>query len=165
MRAFDKDANTLYAEAMKKILNYIRNYWYYYKVYVITGVLVIAALIYSFTHSGDGPKHDHNAALIFSQSYTKEQVDGLRAALVTEYGSCGLNLYRIELGALNQEESTVALLGMDLAEGTSDILLIEDMDAFYEVTSGIDISEPVRVKDVPYLAGLGFDDLWYVTRK
>ena len=149
---------------MKKILEFIRNYWYYYKVYVITGVLVIAVLIYSFTHGGEGKKYDHNVAVISSQAYTEERVAGLREACVNHYGSCGVKVYCIELGAMDQDQSTIALLGMDLAEGTSEILLIEDIDTFYEVTSGIKTSEPVRVADIPFLAGLGFDDLWYVTR-
>ena len=150
---------------MKKLILFIRNYWYYYKVYVITGVLVLAVVIYSFAHSGGGEKFDRYAAVISSAAYTDEQVLSLQQALTKEHGSFGVNVYRITLGAQGQDDATLAKLDLDLACKLSDTLLIEDIDTFYEVTNGLETSEPVRVADVKYLAGLGFDELWFAERR
>lgn len=151
---------------MKKLIEYIKNYWYYYKVYVITGVLVIAVVLYSFLHAGGEEKFDRNFAVISSQQYSEAQTEGLRQALNAAFGSAGLRVYQIELGALNQEEATLAKLDLDLGQKRSDTLLIEDMDAFRAaVADSVKISEPVRVGDIPGLAGLGFDTLWLVTRE
>ena len=150
---------------MKKLISAIKNYWYYYKAYVITGVLVLAVVIYSFANSGEGEKFDRYAAVISSQAYTEEQVLALQKALTDELGSFGVRVYRISLGALNQDDAVLAKLDLDLGRRLSDTLLLEDVDAFYAATNDlIGISAPVRVKDIPYLAGLGFDELWLVTR-
>lgn len=150
---------------MKKIIKYIKNYWYYYKVYVITGVLVLALVIYSFATGGGGETFDSYAAVISSKAYPTEQVEALQKAFTQQYGSFGVRVYQIELGALNQDDVVLAQLDLDLARRLSDTLLLEDPAAFDEATNGLPVSEPVPVSSVPFLAGLGFDELYLVTRE
>ena len=150
---------------MKKLISFIRNYWYYYKVYIIVGVLVLAIVIYSFANKTAEEKFDRCAAVISSAYYTEAQTAALQQALTNEFGSFGVRVYRITLGALNQDDATIAKLDLDLGRKLSDTLLIEDIEAFYEVTAhSVGLSEPVRVSDIPYLAGLGFDELWFAVR-
>lgn len=150
---------------MEKILKAIKNYWYYYKPYVITGVLVLAVVIYSFANSGEGEKFDRYAALISSAPYREEEVKALQDAFAAQFGSFGVRVYTIELGALNQDQAVLAKLDLDLGQRLSDTLLLEDVEAFREATNGLPVSEPVPVSSVPYLSGLGFDDLYLVTRE
>lgn len=150
---------------MKKLIGFIKNYWYYYKAYVITGVLVIALVIYSFVNGGEGETFSRYAAVISSSYYTEEQAEALQKALTEQYGSFGVRVYQIELGALNQDDATLAKLDLDLARRLSDTLLLEDPAAFDAATGGLPVSEPVPVSSVPYLTGLGFDELYLVTRE
>ena len=151
---------------MKKLISYIKNYWYYYKAYIITGVLALAVVIYSFAGSGSGEEYARYAAVISPDYYSEEQLAALQAALTEQYGSFGVRVYQVALGELNQDEAVLSKLDLDLGKGLSDTLLLADPEAFAAaIDANIKISDPVPVSEISFLKGLGFDSLYYVTRK
>jgi len=156
---------------MKNILDKARNFWYYNKTMCIVLTLVLAAFLY-VEFSGPSEKFDYSVGVISGRYYTEPEKAALKAALE----SCGKDLdgngkvaadvtyYTVTLGAENQDESLIGGLDADLMMGVSGLFLLESPEAFTASTNGVKITEPLPVKDIPKLAGLGFDDLYAVVR-
>lgn len=150
---------------MKLTKEKLENIWYYYKVPILVVLLVIAVGIYVFITSRVQENYNHHVAVISSAYYSDEQLNTLKTAFEGRYGSIGIEAYRIALGELNQDDIQISKLDADLRTHRSDILLLQNVRTFEESTNNLAISEPVPVSDIEYLKGLGFDDLYLVTRK
>lgn len=153
------------AERMNGIREKLEHFWYYYKTPALIALVVLLVVIESLITTPKTEKYDASVAVISPSGYSEESVAKLRDALEAELGGkVEVKLFMLDLGALNQDETDLALLDIDLRNRISKILLLDDVEKFEQATDNLSISEAVRVKDVEYLSGLGFDELWMVSR-
>ena len=153
------------AEGMHGIKEKLDHFWYYYKTPALIAAVVILIVIETLITTPKTEKYDLSVAVVSPSGYSEESVGKLRDALETELRrSVEVRLFRLDLGELNQDETDLALLDIDLRNRISEILLLDDVEKFEQATDNLSIYEPVRVGDVEYLSGLGFDELWMVSR-
>jgi len=150
---------------MEQIKRKIENFWYHYKVQSIIALLVLGFLLLTRQQFMPEAKADCCVGIITPEYYTEEQLAGLQAAFEKQYGTVELNHYRVDLCETGQDDVMLSLLDADLVVGKSKIFLLASVEKFENATNGLGISEAVQVGDIAELAGLGFDGLWYVTRR
>ena len=134
----------------------LKNFWYYYKIPVIIGALVVAVGIYLSAQKAATPEADYHIGLISVTARSDTQL----AALTDSFGVLGedvngdgevlvkLNTYFVDLadeepnaGVKNAEK--VAALDADLVGKRSGIFLTEDPQTLQAVTGGL-FEEPFR---------------------
>lgn len=144
--------------------DWLTNFWYYNKTYVLIGVAVLAALVWLGRPSANEvEQYDFCVGIITPKYYNDEQIDALKAALSVTHGKTNVLCYHVELGALNQDSIEISKLDIDLNCRTSSVFLAADPETFIEVTNA-PFSTPVPVSEIDELRGLGFDDLSLVSR-
>lgn len=135
----------------------LKNFWYYYKIPVIIGILVLGVGIYLGAQKAATPKADYHIGLISTTPRSDAQLavltDGF-AAQGEDLNSDGqvlvqLHPYSVDLadedpnaGVKNAEK--VAALDADLIGKMSGIFLTEDPETLQTVTGGM-FMEPFPV--------------------
>ena len=151
---------------MDEMKSKLANFWYYYRIPVIIVVITVVALISIFSSIPKEETYDLQVAVVSAKQYPDEQLDSLKNAFSRQYGTVKINEFTVDLGKLNQEDTVLSLLDLDLAHKTSSVYLLQNVDSFFDaISDDIKFSAPVPVGSIDYLSGLGFDDLWVVTRE
>jgi len=155
---------------MKELKLKFANIWYHYKFYILIALGILAYIVLTWDSLVPEKPAELSVAIVSETYFNDDQRAALKTELEKEYGTVEVNAYRVALGQTDHdatEEEAIALssLDADLITGKSSIFLLEDVQAFLDATNGLEISEAVQVKNIQNIAGLGFDELWYVTRK
>jgi len=152
---------------MDKFKKQLENIWFYYKVPIIVGIIVIYVLSVTVIQKAKTIKYDYSIGIISLENYPSEE-NVLKIKNIFEdklNGSCEIVIYNVALGETGQDESIISKLDLDLRNNISCIFFIEDMEAFKKTTANIEFKEVVLVKDVDWLNNLGLDNFYYATRK
>lgn len=150
---------------MKGFLKKLSHFWYYYKIRLLVAVSAATLLVFCLVTAGEKAPASRQAAVISSAPYSDEMLAALSEALSASYGEpVGAVWYRVTLGAYSQDEAVLGRLDLDLSHSISSILLLEDPAAFDAATDHLPVSSPVPVSSIDGLSGLGFDELFLVTR-
>jgi len=147
----------------------LENYWYHNKWYtlLIIFIVVFAVLSGNIGRSRE-PEAEYTIGIVSAAYYNDEALAALRERLRERHGTTEVKYYQVDLSAETSDEDSrvqVSLLDADLMMKQSSDFLLEDVEAFESATNGLEISEAVQVRDIPELAGLGFDELWFVSRR
>ena len=144
--------------------DWLVNFWYYNKVYVLIGAAVLALLLWDFRPSAnEKEQYDFCVGIVTPKYYDDDQLDALKAVLSASHGKTNVLCYHVALGAHGQDNIEISKLDIDLNFKTSSDFLVDDPETFLEVCN-VSFSAPVPVAEIGELQGLGFDDLSLVTR-
>jgi len=145
----------------------LENIWFYYKVPIIIGVIVLLLIGSTIKSKMEEVKYDHSVAIISEFNYpAQDKIEKIRNIFENKYGgSFNVVIYNVTLGETGQDETIISKLGLDLSNKISEYIFIEDMDTFKETTADIEFSEINLVSDVEWLSNLGLDNFYYCIRK
>lgn len=141
----------------------IENFWYYHKTIIIIVAIILAAFAF-VTLTNKTPDYDYQFGIISPDYYSDESVNALTKALEPKYGNVKINVYTVELGAEGQDPATIGAIDADLVGKVSTSFLLKNVASFKDATNNLKTTDPVSVSDINELQGLGFDDLYLVTR-
>ena len=145
----------------------LQNFWYYYKIYVIIFLVLLAAGIYFLTQQKPAAS-DYDAAIIIARECSDEQVSKIRTVLEQagedQNGDgtviVNVHVFRFAIGEDGQNIYEIAGLDADLVGKTSGLFFTEDPNRFESATNGIgQAGDAIPVCSIPLLSGLGIDDL------
>lgn len=144
----------------------IENIWYYYKIPIIIGVIVLIIVVETVALKKDEQKFDNSVAIISKTNYpSQEEVENLRNAFIKKYGGTfNIVIYNIELGAVGEDDVTISKLSLDLSNKISTYLFIENLESFKETTNNLQINILGQGKEFDWLKDCGVDSLWFVSR-
>lgn len=155
----------IYNNCMEDLRKKITNIWFYYKVPIIVGIIVLFVSIYSIRIFMSKDEYDHSVAFISTAFPTEQQMDDIKVAFENQYGGTfEIQIFNIKLGADNQDQVTISQLDLDLGQKISEYLLIEDLDAFKKATNNLEIKDVALVSEIDWLKGNGIDNLYYAKR-
>lgn len=145
----------------------IEHIWYYYKIPIIVGVAVIALIVYTINIKTNEVKFDHSIAIISKENYpSEENVTKIKEIFQDKYGGTfDVVIYNLALGELNQDETKLAKLDIDLRNKISEYFFIEDMETFKKTTADIEFKDVALVKNISWLNNLGLDNFYFCIRK
>ena len=152
---------------MNDLKKKVENIWFYYKVPIIIGTVLLYLFISYGINKTEEPKYDYNIAIISENNYpSEENVEKLKNIFSEKYdGTVGVNIYNVTLGEVGQDEVILSKLSLDLGNKISELFFIEDMDTFKKTTADIEFSDVVLVSNVDWLSNLGLDNFYFATRK
>lgn len=144
----------------------IENIWFYHKIPIIIGVLVIVLGIYTISEKLSTPKYDHSIAIVSKENYpSQENVDKLKDIFSERLGgSVDTVIYNVALGEVGEDEVILSKLSLDISNKISEYFFIEDMDAFKKATNDLEFSEVTLVSDIDWLSNLGLDNFYLARR-
>ncbi len=147
---------------MKKKLE---NIWYYHKFIIILAAVVLAAVLFVLLQNVGKTTPEEQVGIISTDGYSDESLKKLEQAFSGMYGhEVQVKLYPVELGAEGQDIAVIGALDADLAAKVSSTFLLKNVASFREATNNLKITDPVPVSDINEIQGLGFDNLYLVTR-
>lgn len=151
---------------MNTIKKKLENIWYYYKIPIIIGVVVLFVVGETIYFKKGEEKFDNSIAIVSKVNYPNmEQVEKLKNVFSEKYGGTfTVAIYNIELGAVGEDEVTISKLSLDLGNHISSYLFIENLDSFKEATNNLEINILGQGKEFDWLKDCGVDNLWLVTR-
>lgn len=144
----------------------LENIWYYYKIPIIIGIIVLIVIGETIKLKKEEPKFDNSIAIISKTNYpSQDEVENLRNAFIKKYGGTfDVVIYNVELGAVGEDDVTISKLSLDLSNKISSYLFIENLDSFKETTNNLQINVLGQGKDFDWLKDCGVDNLWFATR-
>lgn len=144
----------------------LENIWYYYKIPIIIGIIVLIVIGETIKLKKEEPKFDNSIAIISKTNYpSQNEVENLRNAFIKKYGGTfDVVIYNVELGAVGEDDVTISKLSLDLSNKISSYLFIENLDSFKETTNNLQINVLGQGKDFDWLKDCGVDNLWFATR-
>ena len=144
--------------------DWLVNFWYYNKVYVLIGAAVLALVLWDLRPSANRDEHyDLCVGIVTPAYYDDSRLDALAEALTVTHGKTNILCYHVALGAHDQDSIEISKLDIDLNFKTSSVFLVDDPETFLEVCN-VSFSAPVPVAEIGELQGLGFDELSLVSR-
>ena len=144
----------------------LENIWYYYKVPIIIGIVVLFVVGEAIAFKKSEQKFDNSVAIISKSNYpNQEEIENLRNAFIKKYGGTfDVVIYNIELGAVGEDDVTISKLSLDLSNKISSYLFIENLESFKETTNNLEINVQGQGKEFDWLKDCGVDNLWFVSR-
>lgn len=144
----------------------LENIWYYYKVPIIIGIVVLFVVGEAIVFKKSEQKFDNSVAIISKNNYpNQEEIENLRNAFIKKYGGTfDAVIYNIELGAVGEDDVTISKLSLDLSNRISAYLFIENLESFKETTNNLEINVQGQGKEFDWLKDCGVDNLWFVSR-
>ena len=144
----------------------LENIWYYYKIPIIIGIIVLIVIGETIKLKKEEPKFDNSIAIISKTNYpSQDEVENLRNAFIKKYGGTfDVVIYNVELGAVGEDDVIISKLSLDLSNKISSYLFIENLDSFKETTNNLQINVLGQGKDFDWLKNCGVDNLWFATR-
>ncbi len=141
---------------MKKILNWIKNYWYYYKIRVLVAVMVLALVVFGIYEFASRENYDYTVYLCVSENASSEFIGAVKAA-VSQYGedvdqSGEVKVQLIDLSydfTSSDDENSLAktaLLGGELQTG-GHYIFFYDIDYYEEYLMGLFESNDALTKN------------------
>jgi len=128
----------------------LRNFWYYYKTHLLIGLAVLLVIGYLSAQRLAAPEADYHIGLVRAVPLTDESLNGLKASLTAAGedlngdGDVLVQIHTFYVDLADPSENagvtnaqTVATLDADLIGAVSGIFLLEDVDTFQRITSGL----------------------------
>lgn len=141
---------------MQDLKKKAQNLWYYYKVPILIGLAVLAAVVYMSALNRGEAKPDYQLAIVSPEYYSDAQIDELEAALAalgTDRNGDGVVTvevarYRLTIGSPANEQEALAGFDADLVGRRSGIYLLAEPEAVYEavaapLSAGFVLGQPI----------------------
>lgn len=144
----------------------LENIWYYYKIPIIIGIIVLIVIGETIKLKKEEPKFDNSIAIVSKTNYpNQDELEKLRNAFIEKYGGTfDIAIYNVELGAVGEDDVIISKLSLDLSNKISSYLFIENLDSFKDATNNLEINVLGQGKDFDWLKNCGVDNLWFATR-
>ena len=153
--------------------NKLINFWYYHKIPLIIGIVILAAGIYFVLTQRETIKADYDIAVVSPHGLSGENREHMQSILEqagTDQNGDGIvavsiHQYRFAIGAKGQDREAVAGLDADLVGKVSGIFFVDNPEGFETATNGLGkAAEAIPVNELSRFSGCGIDELYMLTR-
>ena len=153
--------------------NKLINFWYYHKVPLIVGIVILAVGLYFLLTRQSSIKSDYDIAIVSPQGCSEEHMTQVRDVF-QQVGedqngdgivAVSIHQYRFAIGAEGQDREAVAGLDADLVGKVSGIFFVDNPEGFETATNGLGKSaDALPVREISRFSGCGIDDLYMLLR-